>query len=657
MQIAIIFILLLVIIISVYLAIGIPNIEGLDTINQTVSPISNEAITSAPSYPTTAIPSTTSNITNVPVSTNSVSVTSIPTITQYQTDSPLSTTPYPTISNITDTALPTTAIPTTAIPTTAIPTTPYPTTALPTTPYPTTALPTISNITDTALPTTPYPTTPYPTTPYPTTPYPTTALPTISNITDTALPTTPYPTTPYPTTALPTISNITDTVLPTTAIPTTPYPTTKPYQTDTPLPTIAISTIPYQTTYSTLLNNNDISPTTAAPTTAAPTTAAPTTAAPTTAEPTTAAPTTAAPTTAAPTTAAPTTAAPTTAAPTTAIPTTAIPTTAIPTTAIPTTAAPTTAAPTTAAPTTAAPTTAAPIINGILYTCNNPSLKEYNNTNVCKDISYKDPITNKIYKTKGIIDPQYYLDVGGILTKLQPNKISTSDSRSYVPRNNKSLTDIINFYKTIIAKENIKDQKILSIYQNQIDELTKEINKNYNDNIVSNSKYDSNNFNMTYHATNVTNQTDVDSAGVGKMWVKDKTGRLISVPYNDVKNTTVYYQAGSYPFGPSSYVPKYEESVYLSKLTNESTTSLIKDYPFQKAGFCQGTSSNIEKEQKCNSLDKNICASTDCCVLLGGEKCVAGDKFGPTDKKNYSNFLLNNRDFYYYKGKCYGNCT
>jgi len=43
-------------------------------------------------------------------------------------------------------------------------------------------------------------------------------------------------------------------------------------------------------------------------------------------------------------------------------------------------------------------------------------------------------------------------------------------------------------------------------------------------------------------------------------------------------------------------------------------------------------------------------------VLLGGQKCVAGNENGPTMKANYSDFLVLNKDFYYYQGKCYGNC-
>jgi hypothetical protein len=43
--------------------------------------------------------------------------------------------------------------------------------------------------------------------------------------------------------------------------------------------------------------------------------------------------------------------------------------------------------------------------------------------------------------------------------------------------------------------------------------------------------------------------------------------------------------------------------------------------------------------------------------LFGGAKCVAGNDRGPSIQSNYSDFLVKNRDYYYYKGKCYGNCT
>jgi len=56
-------------------------------------------------------------------------------------------------------------------------------------------------------------------------------------------------------------------------------------------------------------------------------------------------------------------------------------------------------------------------------------------------------------------------------------------------------------------------------------------------------------------------------------------------------------------------------------------------------------------------LDNETCPSTDCCVLFGGTKCVAGKKAGPSVQSNYNDTKIKNRDYYYYKGKCYGNCA
>jgi len=61
-------------------------------------------------------------------------------------------------------------------------------------------------------------------------------------------------------------------------------------------------------------------------------------------------------------------------------------------------------------------------------------------------------------------------------------------------------------------------------------------------------------------------------------------------------------------------------------------------------------------EDACQKMDSNTCASTSCCVLLGGKKCVSGNDQGPTVRSNYSDVYVPNRDFYYYQGKCYGNC-
>lgn len=86
-------------------------------------------------------------------------------------------------------------------------------------------------------------------------------------------------------------------------------------------------------------------------------------------------------------------------------------------------------------------------------------------------------------------------------------------------------------------------------------------------------------------------------------------------------------------------------------------TTNLKNTPGMLGGFCtQNAHSKMDIEKKCSTLGKDVCASTNCCVLLGNETCVAGDEQGPSYQDHYRNPLISNRDYYYYKGKCYGNC-
>jgi len=174
------------------------------------------------------------------------------------------------------------------------------------------------------------------------------------------------------------------------------------------------------------------------------------------------------------------------------------------------------------------------------------------------------------------------------------------------------------------------------------------------------TKYNANTFNnVQYHDTlaDINAQTDIYDLSFGSMTVVGPSGNLITIPYTPVQGNATYYQPGSYPFGAASYVPNYEDSVFLSRLTKMSTTSPVYNSASELGGFCsQKKSFPYDLEQKCNSLNKNTCGSTSCCVLLGGSKCVSGDANGPTMKSNYSDIFVKNREQYYHQGKCYGNC-
>lgn len=107
----------------------------------------------------------------------------------------------------------------------------------------------------------------------------------------------------------------------------------------------------------------------------------------------------------------------------------------------------------------------------------------------------------------------------------------------------------------------------------------------------------------------------------------------------------------------SNFVPTYEDSVFLSKTSSISHSFPVTPSSSIAAGFCHYQQANpMGTEQKCLETKHDTCASTDCCVLLGGVKCVSGNQHGPTLTSNYNNPDTQHADHYYYKGKCYGNC-
>lgn len=95
-----------------------------------------------------------------------------------------------------------------------------------------------------------------------------------------------------------------------------------------------------------------------------------------------------------------------------------------------------------------------------------------------------------------------------------------------------------------------------------------------------------------------------------------------------------------------------KEVVTIEKMT--TNTDLKYD---NAASFCtshDNLPSGSNLEEACNKLTNENCSSVSCCVLVNGEKCVAGDAEGPTFKTE-ANGSKHNVDFYYYQNKCYGN--
>jgi len=75
--------------------------------------------------------------------------------------------------------------------------------------------------------------------------------------------------------------------------------------------------------------------------------------------------------------------------------------------------------------------------------------------------------------------------------------------------------------------------------------------------------YDSNR-DIQYHApADVIAGETVTGKGI---WVKDpRTGNVVYQLWSDVDNHTLYYEPGSYVYGATTFVPSYEESIYLSR--------------------------------------------------------------------------------------------
>lgn len=67
--------------------------------------------------------------------------------------------------------------------------------------------------------------------------------------------------------------------------------------------------------------------------------------------------------------------------------------------------------------------------------------------------------------------------------------------------------------------------------------------------------------------------------------------------------------------------------------------------------FCKSNSASLK--ESCTKLTKKNCNATSCCVVLNGNKCVAGNQDGPTFKTDSGEDIP--VDYYYYQNKCYGN--
>jgi len=215
------------------------------------------------------------------------------------------------------------------------------------------------------------------------------------------------------------------------------------------------------------------------------------------------------------------------------------------------------------------------------------------------------------------------------------------------------------YYKKLIPNGyDISSNDPISVEYARLPDVGKHTPLKYNPNFtpdkisVSDISYNAKDIDVKYR-----DDKDLVDANIGKYWMFDSEGKLVEVNTEMQKSPILYYIPGAYKFGASNYVPNYEDSVFLSRTTRESQLAPVINTASQLGGFCSQYEGNTTKlEEKCAAQDLNACASTSCCVLLGGQKCVTGNQNGPKNPANYTDYNLKNRDFYYYQGKCYGNC-
>jgi hypothetical protein len=174
-----------------------------------------------------------------------------------------------------------------------------------------------------------------------------------------------------------------------------------------------------------------------------------------------------------------------------------------------------------------------------------------------------------------------------------------------------------------------------------------------------NFRYDPNSYDTQYHSdiSSILQQNSYYDISFNNFYVLDPSGNPVLINRTMAQANSTYQVPGSYSYVPTNYVPNYEESVFLSKSTHQPTYEKLHNTAAMQGGFCSASTNLSDAEKTCNTIDIDKCASTTCCVLLGGTKCVAGNQNGPTLKSSYSDTLIHDPTYYFFQGKCYGNCA
>jgi len=221
--------------------------------------------------------------------------------------------------------------------------------------------------------------------------------------------------------------------------------------------------------------------------------------------------------------------------------------------------------------------------------------------------------TNSIFKSDDGREPRnrdpnekYWVDaagdavMGSVIGKLtesnKSNEITNKKINNSVNITNSPISKFVKTQVNRIGSEIIKDIKDDKFY-NTINEVTNPSNKR-------NSFYKNNR---------------------GEM-VKTKIKSQIKFPRTDPSNITT-------------------DACNVSSLTQSDYSD---DICLNHSG------DNVELNKKCNALSLNNCSIPNCCILLNGVKCVAGNINGPMYLTE--NGMDIDSQYYFHQNKCYGNC-
>lgn len=103
--------------------------------------------------------------------------------------------------------------------------------------------------------------------------------------------------------------------------------------------------------------------------------------------------------------------------------------------------------------------------------------------------------------------------------------------------------------------------------------------------------------------------------------------------------------------GIMGYDPSMEAQSWAlyTKISAARDVAALKMSPLDSICECSDTKDNLQAlNAQCSKLTEYNCKRMGCCVFTSENKCVAGDRTGPTAEYN------TNLDYYYYQNKCYG---